>query len=47
MAPADLRMEGRSLELPIALGVLTASNVVPPGSKAKLVALGELSSTAR
>ncbi len=43
MAPADLRKEGSALDLPIALGVLTASDVVPPGSMGKLLAMGELS----
>ena len=43
MAPADLRKEGSALDLPIALGVLTASGVVPSGTIIKLLALGELS----
>ena len=43
MAPADLRKEGSALDLPIALGVLTASDVVPPGRLGELLILGELS----
>ncbi len=43
MAPADLRKEGSALDLPIALGVLTASDIVPSGTIAKLLAMGELS----
>jgi magnesium chelatase family protein len=43
MAPADLRKEGSALDLPIALGVLCASGVAPPGRLVNLLALGELS----
>jgi magnesium chelatase family protein len=42
MAPADLRKEGSALDLPIALGVLSATGAVPPGRLGTLLALGEL-----
>jgi magnesium chelatase family protein len=43
LAPADLRKEGPSYDLPIALGVLAASGQIPPECLAGTLALGELS----
>jgi magnesium chelatase family protein len=42
LAPGDLRKEGAAFDLPIALGVLLASGLLPPPSRSALV-LGELS----
>ncbi len=42
LSPADLRKEGPSFDLPIALGVLAASGQVPPDSLGSVVATGEL-----
>ena len=41
LAPADLRKEGPAYDLPIAVGVLAASEQLPPGA-ADAVFLGEL-----
>jgi len=41
LAPADLRKEGAAFDLPIALGVLAASGLMPPPRPA--LAIGELS----
>ncbi len=41
LAPADLRKEGAAFDLPIALGVLAASGLLPPPQPA--LAIGELS----
>ena len=43
MAPADLAKEGSHFDLPIALGVLAAMDVLPRDELAGLAALGELS----
>lgn len=43
LAPADLRKEGSSFDLPIALGLLAATGVVSPESLAGTLILGELS----
>src|ERR1700761_8555226 len=43
LAPADLPKEGSHYDLPIALGLLAAMGVLPPGEMANYVALGELS----
>ena len=43
LAPADLRKEGPSYDLPIALGVLAASGQIPPDILEGALALGELS----
>ncbi len=43
LAPANLRKEGPAFDLPIALAVLAASGVVPPGSLAGSGIVGELS----
>ncbi len=44
LAPADLRKEGPAYDLPIALGVLSASGTLKPGPRAlRTAAVGELS----
>ncbi|WP_119167259.1 YifB family Mg chelatase-like AAA ATPase [Algihabitans albus] len=42
LAPADLLKEGSHFDLPIALGLLAAMEVLPAGEIAEYVALGEL-----
>ena len=42
LAPADVRKEGSSFDLPIALGLLSASKQLDPEVFARTVALGEL-----
>lgn len=42
LAPADVKKEGPSFDLPIALGMLAATDVLPPGSLEKFVIIGEL-----
>ena len=42
LAPADLVKEGSHFDLPIALGLLAAMGVLPPGEIESYVALGEL-----
>lgn len=43
LAPADLRKEGPAYDLPIALGVLAASEQIPPEWIQSTLAIGELS----
>jgi magnesium chelatase family protein len=43
LAPADVRKEGTGFDLPIALGILAATGVIPPGALARYFILGELS----
>ncbi len=43
MAPADLAKEGSHYDLPIALGLLAAMDVIPKEELAAFVVLGELS----
>lgn len=43
MAPADVRKEGSSFDLPLAIGILAASEVVVPGELDSYIMLGELS----
>ncbi len=43
LAPADTRKEGPVFDLPIALGILVATQQVPPAALVGLVAIGELS----
>ncbi len=43
LAPAHLRKEGPAFDLPIALGVLASSGVVPAGSLEDMAVVGELS----
>jgi magnesium chelatase family protein len=42
LAPADVRKEGTSFDLPIALGILVATGQLPADSVARLVVAGEL-----
>jgi len=42
LAPADLRKEGASLDLPIALGILAADGALPAERLERLLILGEL-----
>ncbi len=42
LAPADIRKDGSSLDLPIALGILTASGQLPPEALEGQVVLGEV-----
>ncbi|MDI6839933.1 MAG: YifB family Mg chelatase-like AAA ATPase [bacterium] len=43
LAPADIKKEGSSFDLPIALGILAAQSVVPKDSFYNFIILGELS----
>lgn len=43
LAPADMRKEGSSLDLPIALGILSAIGIIEPSATEKILFLGELS----
>ena len=43
LAPADIRKEGSAFDLPIAVGILAASGVVPSDKLDKYIILGELS----
>lgn len=43
LAPADVLKEGSHFDLPIALGVLTAMDILPAEEMARFAALGELS----
>lgn len=43
LAPADLRKEGTAFDLPIALGLLVASDIIPQQSTEKYMVAGELS----
>lgn len=43
LAPADLTKEGSHFDLPIALAVLAAMDMLPPDELARYAALGELS----
>lgn len=43
MAPADIKKEGSSFDLPIAIGILTATNIVQIECTSDTVFLGELS----
>ncbi|MDP8217703.1 MAG: YifB family Mg chelatase-like AAA ATPase [Candidatus Theseobacter exili] len=42
MAPADIKKEGPSFDLPVALGILTASDQLSPASIHNTIILGEL-----
>src|SRR6059036_1404790 len=42
LAPADIRKEGSAFDLPIALGILAATEQVKPERLAKIAVLGEL-----
>jgi magnesium chelatase family protein len=43
LAPADLKKEGTGFDLPIALGLLTAAELIPRAATQSLWAVGELS----
>ena len=43
LAPAEIRKEGAAFDLPMALGILSATGIVKPGLIEDVVALGELS----
>lgn len=43
LAPADIKKEGSNFDLPIAIGVLAASNIVPKDKINEFLFLGELS----
>ncbi|MEI6122368.1 MAG: YifB family Mg chelatase-like AAA ATPase [Bacteroidota bacterium] len=43
MAPADIKKEGSAYDLPIALGILAASNQLKPDELDKYIIMGELS----
>ena len=45
LAPADLRKEGTGYDLPVALGILTASGVLPLDALQGWLVIGELSLT--
>lgn len=42
LAPADIKKEGPSFDLPIALGMLAATDALPPGALDRYVIVGEL-----
>lgn len=46
MAPADIRKEGSAYDLPLALGILAASEQVNPQMLPDYVVMGELGSMA-
>lgn len=43
MAPADVKKEGSSYDLPLAVGILAANEQIPPDNLGKYMILGELS----
>ncbi|MHB1688813.1 MAG: YifB family Mg chelatase-like AAA ATPase, partial [Ignavibacteriaceae bacterium] len=43
LAPADIKKEGSSFDLPIAIGILTATNIIEENFTQETVFLGELS----
>ncbi len=43
LAPADIKKEGAAFDLPMAVGILAASGILPPAALRDLVFLGELS----
>ncbi len=43
LAPADIKKEGTGLDLPIAIGILIASEVIPPDKIKNYIVSGELS----
>ncbi|MEA3429270.1 MAG: YifB family Mg chelatase-like AAA ATPase [Thermodesulfobacteriota bacterium] len=43
LAPADIKKEGTGFDLPIALGILAASGIIPMGITSRYLFLGELS----
>ena len=47
LAPADIKKEGTGFDLPMALGILAATRVIPPEALAKYLVRGELSLAGR
>lgn len=45
LAPADLRKEGTAFDLPIAIGLLAATQLVPPAALAETLLIGEVGLT--
>ena len=43
LAPADLKKEGACFDLPISIGILAATSVIPPEKLSRYILLGELS----
>ena len=43
LAPADIKKEGTGFDLPMALGILTATRLIPQEAVAKFLVMGELS----
>ena len=43
LAPADIKKEGTGFDLPIALGILTATGLIPQETVSQYMVLGELS----
>lgn len=43
LAPADLKKEGSSFDLPIAIGIVAAEEIIPPAALADYLVAGELS----
>ena len=43
LAPADIKKEGTSFDLPIAIGILAAQNIIPKDKLDEFLVLGELS----
>ena len=43
LAPADIKKEGTGFDLPIALGILVASGIIPTEIASRYLVLGELS----
>ncbi|MEM0975976.1 MAG: YifB family Mg chelatase-like AAA ATPase [Pseudomonadota bacterium] len=43
LSPADIPKEGSHFDLPVALAVLAARDIIPPDEAGKVIALGELS----
>jgi magnesium chelatase family protein len=43
LAPADIKKEGTGFDLPIALGILAATGIIPQGALSRHLVLGELS----
>jgi magnesium chelatase family protein len=43
LAPADIKKEGTGFDLPMALGILTATRLIPQETVAKFLVMGELS----
>jgi predicted ATPase with chaperone activity len=43
LAPAELRKEGAAFDLPVAVGILSATGLVKPGRLDRALVMGELS----